>query len=722
VSSPRTTPATADPTDVTEAGFPRLSARTLRFSLGTPTSLVVSTDGTRVLFVRSRSGTQPAGLLWTTEVASRQERVLADPRDLLSADDEDLPAAERARRERMRQGGAGITAFSTDETCDHVAVGLSGRVFVLDVATGGATEVPVTGPAVDPRLSPDGAWVAYHCDGGLHVAPATGEKAGHALVVDEDNSVTWGLSDFVHAEELGRLRSFWWAPDSASLLVARVDEADVAAVWIANPAHPQRPPATMRYPFAGGTNASTTLWQVELDGSRTEVAWHHDAFEYLVDVGWDAGRDALVTVLDRHQQTMRVLGWQPGTAPRRLCEISDPDWVDVVPGVAAWWGDRLLTVQRDVEADVLRLMADGVALTPPDVSVVSVAAVDGDTVLVVVAQDDRQTGLGRVHADGRWEVVASVGRDTVGTTQGTAGMTAGTAAGGTLVVRRDTLHSALPSLVVTSAAGSFDLAVHVVQPPVRPRPTFLPRRSADDPHIAVLLPEHYDGSALPVLLDPYGGPHRQRVVSAARAYLESQWWADQGYAVVVADGPGTPGRPAWERAMAGDIAGPALAAQVRALEMVADRFGASVDMGRVAIRGWSFGGYLAALAVLERPDLVHAAVVGAPVTDWALYDTAYTERYLGLSTEHPGRYEAQSLLPRAPKLSRPMLIVHGLADDNVLVANTLQLSSALLAAGREHRVLPLSGVTHMTPQEVVAENLLLAQRDFLAQALAIAVS
>ena len=143
-----------------------------------------------------------------------------------------------------------------------------------------------------------------------------------------------------------------------------------------------------------------------------------------------------------------------------------------------------------------------------------------------------------------------------------------------------------------------------------------------------------------------------------------------------------------------------------------------LDLGRVAIRGWSFGGYLAALTVIERPDLVHAAVVGAPVTDWGLYDTTYTERYLGLPSEHPDRYAEESLLGRASKLSRPVLLIHGLADDNVLVANTLRLSSTLLAAGRDHRVLPLSGVTHMTPQEVVAENLLLAQRDFLADALA----
>ena len=169
--------------------------------------------------------------------------------------------------------------------------------------------------------------------------------------------------------------------------------------------------------------------------------------------------------------------------------------------------------------------------------------------------------------------------------------------------------------------------------------------------------------------------------------------------------------------MSGRFAEPALAAQVRALQMVADAYGEHADLARVGVRGWSFGGYLAALLVMERPDLVHAAVAGAPVTEWRLYDTAYTERYLGLPGDDPDRYDRESLLPRAARLTRPLLLVHGIADDNVVAAHTLRLSRALLEAGRLHQVLPLSGVTHMTPQEVVAENLLLLQRDFLAGAL-----
>jgi dipeptidyl-peptidase-4 len=240
---------------------------------------------------------------------------------------------------------------------------------------------------------------------------------------------------------------------------------------------------------------------------------------------------------------------------------------------------------------------------------------------------------------------------------------------------------------------------------------------------AVLLPagrDPDDDTKLPVLLDPYGGPHAQRVLASHHAFVASQWFADQGFAVVVADGRGSPGRgAAWEREIHLDLANPPLDDQVDALHGAAERFPA-LDLDRVAIRGWSFGGYLAALAVLQRPDVFHAAIAGAPVTEWRLYDTHYTERYLGDPTTDEGQrvYDASSLLPLADQLTRPLLLIHGLADDNVVAAHTLQLSSALLAAGRPHEVLPLVGVSHMTPQEVVAENLLRHQLDFLDRSLA----
>jgi len=165
-----------------------------------------------------------------------------------------------------------------------------------------------------------------------------------------------------------------------------------------------------------------------------------------------------------------------------------------------------------------------------------------------------------------------------------------------------------------------------------------------------------------VLLDPYGGPHFQRVVAALNAYLEPAWWAEQGFAVVVADGRGTPGRGlAWDRAVHLDLAGPPLEDQVDALHVAAAAH-PEMDLSRVAIRGWSFGGYLSALAVLRRPDVFHAAVAGAPVADFGLYDTFYTERYLGRPQEHPDVYERHSLIEEASRLERPLMLVHGFAD------------------------------------------------------------
>jgi dipeptidyl-peptidase 4 len=276
--------------------------------------------------------------------------------------------------------------------------------------------------------------------------------------------------------------------------------------------------------------------------------------------------------------------------------------------------------------------------------------------------------------------------------------------------------------VLREGAGEIPVATFAQTPVLTARPRLLEAGERRVP-TAVLLPTGYregDGP-LPVLMDPYGGPQGQRVLYAHNPHLVSQWFADQGFAVIVADGRGTPGRsPAWEKSVAFDLAAVTLQDQVDTLHALAGSL--PLDLGRVAIRGWSYGGYLSALAALRRPDVFHAAVVGAPVSDLRLYDTHYQERYLGHPGERPEVYERNSLvgdhgLVGAAEPARPMMIIHGLADDNVLVAHSLRLSTALLAAGRPHEVLPLSGVTHMTPQEQVAENLLLLQVDFLKRSL-----
>jgi dipeptidyl-peptidase-4 len=227
---------------------------------------------------------------------------------------------------------------------------------------------------------------------------------------------------------------------------------------------------------------------------------------------------------------------------------------------------------------------------------------------------------------------------------------------------------------------------------------------------ALFLPSWYRDGRLPVLADPYGGAAMQRVTAERDWHsLVSQWIAEQGFAVLVADGRGTPGRgPDWERAVYGDLFGPAIDDQVAAVQEAA-RLRPELDLGRVGIRGWSYGGSLAAAAVLRRPDVFHAAVAGAGVTDQRLYEAHWRERFLGHPDKFPERYAASSLIAQAPELSRPLLLIHGLVDSNVYPASTLLLSSALLAAGRPHEVLLLPGAGHQD----ITENLLLHQVRFL---------
>ena len=708
--------------------FPRRWGETARGTAGLPSAVTVSGDGARVVFLRSDEPTSRAGALWVFDCATGTERCVAEPAALGAGADAALPPEERARRERLRQGGSGIAAFSLDAMGERAVFALGGACYLAELSgAAGKDEVrllPTGGPAVDPRLSPDGRRVAYVTGGALHVLGLeSGADERWAGEGDAEPTVTWGLADFAAAEELGRSRGFWWAPESDVLLVARVDEAEVRVAFLADASQPEAAPVAHRYPFAGTENAEVRLFRCAGPGKLVEIAWDRDAFPYLAAVRWDPGRSAVVQVLSRDQRNAAVLAVPAGTPPAQTVVLQrDPDWVDVVPGVPAFDGrGRLLTV--GVTADCAQLRADGVSIGPRGVQVRAVR-VDGETIFLEGAADPADCLL--------WRLDPSTGDEAVPVEAG-QGIHHLAVAGGTLAVTSSTLASGLPETVVWRAGERVGVLGSAAAAPGRP-PTVhierLPdrgRRSGPRPvssavRVGVVFPSwHEPGSArLPVLLDPYGGPHASRVVHAGRAWLEPAFFAEAGLAVVVADGRGTPGSPAAERAVGGDLATPALEDQLVALDWVLSTY-PDLDPERVAIRGWSFGGYLAALALLRRPDRIAAAIAGAPVTDWRLYDTAYTERYLGCDPEGADRaaYDASGLLGLAPTTRRPLLVIHGLADDNVLVAHSLRLSAALFARGYPHRFVPLAGITHMTPQPRVVEALLRLQLDFLVEALGV---
>jgi dipeptidyl-peptidase-4 len=683
--------------------FPRLAARTARFTLGIPRNISVSPDGSKVWYIRTPDGVTRTGQLWEHDVATGEEVVLVDPNALLGEAGEVLSAEERSRRERSRESSAGLVDFSVDDTGRWAAFALSGRAWAVHLAGRAVTPLPSVGAVIDPRVDPTGRHVAYASGGALRVMGITG-KDERALVEPESPTEVWGQAEFIAAEELDRHRGFWWAPDGASLLIEKYDEAPVHVWHVADPEHPDHEPAAQRYPAAGTPNAIVTLWHVGLDGSRTEVTWDRGDFEYLVGVTWTRHGDPVLQVMSRDQRKARVLQVDVATGSTQvLRELADDDWVEVTSPPRYAEGGRLVGLE-DVDG-MRRVVVDGEPISDLTWQVRSIVSTHPDSVIASASQEPTEVHIVRFGLDGSAEPITS-GPAVHGAVIG----------GPTTVIIRSALDH--PSTTVTVHRDEArQLTVVSETPPFEPAVTLLHA----GPHAlrtAVLFPrDHVLGaSRLPILMDPYGGPHAQRVLIASRMFLQAQWLADQGFCVVIADGRGTPGRGhAWERAVRHELAEMTLDDQVTALDAVAEQFPDDVDTSRVGITGWSYGGYLAALAVLRRPDLFHVAVAGAPVTDWRLYDTAYTERYLGDPNQRPDVYDRNSLLPLAEKLERPLLLIHGLADDNVFAAHTLQLSSALLAAGRAHSVLPLSGVTHMTSQEVVAENLALLQVDFLRQ-------
>jgi len=412
------------------------------------------------------------------------------------------------------------------------------------------------------------AWVA---DRALHVADLDEpDPAGCRLVGEDDPEVSWGLAEFLAAEEMGRARGFWWAPDGRRLAVARVDLHPVRRFHLGDPSNPAIEPVRLPYPAAGTGNADVGLHVVGLDGRRVEVGWDRAAYPYLAAVRWDAGGPLTLLVQARDQTATLVLAADPDTgAVAELAAQHDPAWVELVAGVPAWLDGRLVMTADDPACDTRRLTVDGRPVTPPGLQVTEVVAATGGAVLVAGSQEPTEVHL--------WRVVPGAAPERL---TGRRGQHAATAAGSVVVVTRADLDHDNTTTTVT-APGRPPLPVGSLAQPsgLAPRPRLLragprelrcalllpdpPDRPGDHPGGPPDPPDHH-GGRLPVLLDPYGGPHHRQVLAARDRFLISQWFAGQGFAVLVTDGRGTPGRgPAWERAVWRDLAGPALDDQVR---------------------------------------------------------------------------------------------------------------------------------------------------------------
>ena len=801
--------------------FPRLRARTLRFGCGAPRSAQTVGDGSRALFLRSDGPEDLVTALWLSwfdESGEHHETKLADPRELLgaTADSEDVPAEEKARRERAREGGTGIVGYSADDDGNRIVFTINGRLFLTDIDWNDETGAPephtrelagewldedpaMYTPVLNPRIAPDGEHVLYTTGSYLMLVDIGGELGDRITAVygvsveDEDGNPaenTWkiGLAEFVAGEEMDRYDGFWWAPDSQHVLFESFDTADEPTWYISDPADPEKPDAGRRYPRALTRNADVYLTVITLafdENDRyagitgnADVDWDREAYEYVAAVNWRRGHDPLVLVQNRRQtrdQVLEVAVAADGAAlgaTRVLEEHANDQWIDLIHGTPAYTPDgRLVCSLNDMATDTNRLTVDGRPFTPAGWNVRTVLAVTDEDVLAVVQRaPEIATEVPRAWAgsgaasdaeslfgghDARSFDVVSMGYDgsVAPITTEPGQWTASRGARGMVVSGRDmrSARARMRHIVTRRAVGGVtdaviaantsdaanttditaaDITSTAAEPGFTPNVTFT-RLGEHRLYTAIIAPSpsspYAHADKLPVLMKPYGGPGFQQVVASQSFYWEGQWWADQGFLVVTADGRGTTGRgPAWDRAIFENMKGVTLADQIEAVNALPEavsRLNAdgrrpgvpAPDLDKVCMIGWSYGGFLSALAVLDAPNVFKAACAGAPPTDWTLYDTHYTERYLGLD---PDVYYRNGIVQDAPKLERPLMLIHGFADDNVTIAHSLRLSQALMAAGRPHTFLPLTGITHMTNDETVAENLLTLQRDFLRDALA----
>lgn len=804
--------------------FPRLRARTLRFGCGAPRSAQTVGDGSRALFLRSDGPEDLVTALWLSwfdESGEHHETKLADPRELLgaTADSEDVPAEEKARRERAREGGTGIVGYSADDDGNRIVFTINGRLFLTDIDWNDETGAPephtrelagewldedpaMYTPVLNPRIAPDGEHVLYTTGSYLMLVDIGGELGDRITAVygvsveDEDGNPaenTWkiGLAEFVAGEEMDRYDGFWWAPDSQHVLFESFDTADEPTWHISDPADPEKPDAGRRYPRALTRNADVYLTVITLafdENDRyagitgnADVDWDREAYEYVAAVNWRRGHDPLVLVQNRRQtrdQVLEVAVAADGAAlgaTRVLEEHANEQWIDLVHGTPAYTPDgRLVCSLNDMATDTNRLTMDGRPFTPAGWNVRTVLAVTDEDVLAVVQRapeiasemPDAWAGSGAAsddeslfggHDARSFDVVSIDYNGTITPVTTDPGQwTASRGERGIVVSGRD-MRSARAQMRHILGEQSATIASTAAEPGFTPNVTFT-RLGEHQLYTAIIAPSpespYAHAEKLPVLMKPYGGPGFQQVIASQSFYWEGQWWADQGFLVVTADGRGTTGRgPAWDREIFEDMKDVTLADQVEAVNALPEavaRLNADVesraaqpaagdqadaenhppalratsrqreaipmpDLDKVCMIGWSYGGFLSALAVLDAPNVFKAACAGAPPTDWTLYDTHYTERYLGLD---PDVYYRNGIVQDAPKLERPLMLIHGFADDNVTIAHSLRLSQALMAAGRPHTFLPLTGITHMTNDETVAENLLTLQRDFLRDALA----
>jgi dipeptidyl-peptidase-4 len=651
----------------------------------------------------------PAGLaylagspqrLWLQPATGGDPRALFDP-GALGVDERALSLEEQLRRERLRQRHVGVTSFQVAKGGERMLVPLAGALFVLDSPGSTPRElVTADGPAIEePRLSPDGRWVGFVRDAEIYVVPASGGDPVQVTTGARGTGRTNGLAEYCAQEEMHRHQGWWWSPDSQWIAFEEADETHIPVYRIVHQGKDAVGDGAQedhRYPFTGGPNARVRLGVIPRAGGAP-VWMDLGGAEYLARVRWSPDGALWVQTQDRAQQTLVLSRLDPrtGRAEPLLVERS-ATWINL--------------------HDALRFTADGF---------VWASERDGFQHLYLY---DRAGKLVRQLTSGAWMVDAVVGLDSrrvwfTGTADGWTErhLYVVDLAGG--APRRITSEPGLHDVVLDVAGNRFADTHSAADRPPRSEIRALDTGAvsaclcdgADDPRITQLRPPELlrltsrDGAILqaaifrpegagpwPLIVSCYGGPHVQRAQNGweLTTQLRAQYLRSLGFLVAVVDNRGSARRGhAFEAALYRNMGDVEVRDQADAVRELVAR--GLADPARVGIYGWSYGGYLAAMCLARAPDVFACACAGAPVTHWDGYDTHYTERYMGLPADNPEGYASSSVMAHAADMRGPLLLVHGMLDENVHFRHTARLVNALNRAGRTYRLLMYPDERHL---------------------------
>lgn len=671
-------------------------AVTRGFMLGRPVKATPTPDNKAVLFLRSEARS-PKMRLFEFDMETKQTRLLLSPEQLLGGAEENLSAEEKARRERMRVSVGGFTNYELSKDGRLVLLMFSGKLFVLDRETEKARELGVkAGTILDARFSPDGKFVSFVRDHNVYAFELATNRE-RAVTKGGTAEVSHGLAEFVAQEEMNRFHGYWWSPDSKQIVFQESDAREVEKWFVADPIKPEQAPHASFYPRPGKNNVKVRLALVSAKGGKPKwIEWDRAKHPYLAKVTWDKGAPLTLTVQTRDQKELALLTVDAKSgATKTLLVERDSAWVNLDQSVPKWLEDGsglLWTTEahganrleiRGLNGELKRVIADK--------GFRNLVAAEGGTIIHQSTENPTEIHL---FANGQ-----RLTRE--------QGVYSATYNKSLFSTRAKSSLRAMPVTSVHNASGALvaELPSVAEEPPFTPTTEIVQLDESLRMFAEITRPRGFEaGKKYPVIVYVYGGPHAQMVTAQMGPHLIRQWLADEGFIVVAMDGRGTPGRGRdWERAIYKRFGSVPLDDQAAGLQALGKRF-PEMDLRRVGITGWSFGGYMSALAALRRPDVFTAAVAGAPVVDWLDYDTHYTERYLGLVEDGNDGYREGSLLTYAGELKAALLLMHGTADDNVYFRHTLKLVDALFKNGQKFEVLPLSGLTHMVPDPVVFEK------------------